>query len=180
MLWIIGYGNPQRRDDGLGPYVISQLQDLQVGRHTVHLLGLHQLGPELAEELRDAEEVVFVDATVEELDGGWEWREVGLRNIAPHYLTHHTTPSFLMGLLQSCYHRSPRAWMVSIQGEDFGLGDGLTPGAECRALEVVHALVRFANPGASTPTSFSCAKDRTDIRVMVNPQREGGAHGCRD
>jgi Ni,Fe-hydrogenase maturation factor len=24
--WIIGYGNPQRRDDGIGPYIVKRLK----------------------------------------------------------------------------------------------------------------------------------------------------------
>jgi len=39
--WIIGYGNPQRRDDGIGPYIVNRLQPLFKHRKDVHLLALH-------------------------------------------------------------------------------------------------------------------------------------------
>ena len=36
--WIIGYGNPQRRDDGIGPYVINRLNNI-LGYKTDEVLG---------------------------------------------------------------------------------------------------------------------------------------------
>ena len=68
--WIIGYGNPHRKDDGIGPYVIEHLS-ADFGKGTgIALRSLHQLDPVLAEEVQGAEVLIFVDATVEPLERG--------------------------------------------------------------------------------------------------------------
>ena len=68
--WIIGYGNPQRRDDGIGPYIVTRLQPLFKHRKDVHLLVLHQLEPDIIDTLKTADTLVFVDAAVDGVDGG--------------------------------------------------------------------------------------------------------------
>lgn len=142
--WIIGYGNSQRRDDGIGPYVVGRLKKILKQQEGIAFRSLHQLEPELVEELQYATFIVFVDATVEELEGGWQWIEVepNLREIP--YLTHHCKPSYLLGLLRSLYHRCPKTWVVSVQADDLGFGGGLSPEAQSRAHKVVSALVNFA------------------------------------
>ena len=53
--WIIGYGNPHRRDDGIGPYVVERLSRDLWGERDIVLRSLHQLDPVLAEEVQGAE-----------------------------------------------------------------------------------------------------------------------------
>ena len=145
LLWIIGYGNPQRRDDGIGPYVVSTLDSALKERDGIHILACHQLGPELVEELSQVDLVLMVDASVQEIPGGWEWRKVEPDLGQRHYLSHHVKPAFFLGLIQSVYHRCPLTWMVSVQGDDFDLGEGLTPAAEKRAIEAVNEIVKFVD-----------------------------------
>ncbi|MBL7175030.1 MAG: hydrogenase maturation protease [Desulfobacteraceae bacterium] len=141
--WIIGYGNPQRRDDGIGPYVIDRLNTILGYKKEIHILSLHQLEPDLIEELRYANLLIFVDAATGQVEGGWRWVKVQSELRDLHYVTHHFKPSFLLGLLQSIYHHCPRTWLVSVQGDDFEFGEGLTSGAEKRARMVVSEIVRF-------------------------------------
>jgi len=154
VLWIIGYGNPQRRDDGIGPYVIERLRKRLVGRTGIRLISRHQLEPELMEDLRGADAVILVDASVgRSFLGGWEWSELEPDRGDTHYLSHHMKPSFLLGLMEMAYGSSPTGWLVSIQGDDFGLGEGLTPRARRRAREASDAILRFVG-------TFSLQHDR--------------------
>jgi hydrogenase maturation protease len=125
--WLIGYGNPHRRDDGLGRYVVDGLCDEfhSIGR--MAFCSLHQLDPVLVEELQLAELIILVDATVEDLEGGVRWTKVRPGIEISSWATHHLKPSTLLGLLQAFYHRSPPTWLVSVQGSDFGFGEGLSP-----------------------------------------------------
>ena len=125
--WLIGYGNPHRRDDGLGRYVVDRLCDEfhSIGR--MAFCSLHQLDPVLVEELQLAELIILVDATVEDLEGGVRWTKVRPGIEISSWATHHLKPSTLLGLLQAFYHRSPPTWLVSVQGSDFGFGEGLSP-----------------------------------------------------
>jgi len=88
---------------------------------------LHQLDPVLVEELQPAELIILVDATVEDLEGGVRWTKVRPGIEISSWATHHLKPSTLLGLLEAFYHRSPPTWLVSVQGSDFGFGEGLSP-----------------------------------------------------
>lgn len=70
LTWIIGYGNPQRRDDGIGPYVANQLNTFMKHKKGVRILTLNQLEPDLLNKLRHADFIIFVDATMDEVEVG--------------------------------------------------------------------------------------------------------------
>jgi hypothetical protein len=57
---LIGYGNELRGDDGVGPYVAREIDRRDLPG--VRTFALHQLAPELAEEIAGADGVIFVDA----------------------------------------------------------------------------------------------------------------------
>ena len=141
--WIIGYGNPQRRDDGIGPYIVKWLQALFEHRRDVHLLVLHQLEPDVIDALKNAYTILFVDTTVEMLAEGRHWAEIQPEIKALPCLIHQVAPSFILGLLQCLYRRNPAAWMVSIQGDDFSFGSGLSSGAQKRAEQVIGEIAGF-------------------------------------
>ena len=141
--WIIGYGNPQRGDDGIGPYVVSRIEEILGGERGITLRTCHQLEPELVEELHDAQRIILVDATVHELEGGSQWMKVEPECEALPHITHHCKPSFLLGLLKLLYDACPEAWVVSVQGDDFGYCEGLTSMAQERAKRAVREIVHF-------------------------------------
>ena len=143
LTWIIGYGNPQRRDDGIGPYVANQLNTFLKHKKGVRILTLNQLEPDLVNKLRHAGIIIFVDATMDEVEGGWTWAKIEPElEILPH-LTYYFKPSFFLGLLQSIYHICPPTWLVSVQGDDFEFGEELTREAEKRAQRVVSEINEF-------------------------------------
>ncbi len=139
-LWIVGYGNPQCRDDGIGPYAAIQLRDLFSGMPSIHVRPCHQLDPVLVEDLKDAGGVLFIDATVEPLAGGWQRRPLQPKIDEWPYLVHDFEAPLLLGLIKAFYGRCPEAWMLSVQGDDFGFGEGLSDGARKRADEAVIAI----------------------------------------
>ena len=59
---IIGYGNPLRGDDGVGWEVASRLA-ATIPEEAAHIMTVHQLTPELAESVSEAELVIFIDAS---------------------------------------------------------------------------------------------------------------------
>jgi hydrogenase maturation protease len=142
-LWIVGYGNPQRRDDGIGPYAAIRLRDLLSGTRSVHVRPCHQLDPTLVEDLKDAGGVLFIDATVEPLADGWQRSALQPGIDEWPYLVHGFQAPLLLGLIKAFYGRCPEAWMVSVQGDDFGFGEGLSDGARQRTHEAVKAVAEF-------------------------------------
>jgi hydrogenase maturation protease len=162
--WIIGYGNPQRRDDGIGPYIVNRLQPLFKHRKDVHLLALHQLEPDIIDTLKTADTLVFVDASVEALPEGRHWIEVQPEFNTMPFLIHESAPAFILGLLQCLYHRHPKVWMVSVAGNDFGFGNGLSSGARKRAMLVIGELTRFILTEAAEKDSITWIKLNSEAR----------------
>jgi hydrogenase maturation protease len=123
---VIGYGNPLRGDDGIGPAVAAAVAALNLPGVRVRVV--HQLTPELAADLADARVAVFVDAA----DGG---EPVAAVRVEPSpdggVMTHAADPRGLLALAVAVFGRAPEAWLVTAAGADFGFRDGLTAaGAE--------------------------------------------------
>ena len=143
-LWIIGYGNNHRRDDGAGRFVAEQLIPRYGAVAGVHILSLHQLGPELAEDIQAASEIVFIDAVQWELPGYRCWRRIQpVEDMAS--ISHSLTAAALLGLTQILYSRCPPARMVSIQGCDFDFGEGLSQIAAFNAMQAITKISKFIN-----------------------------------
>lgn len=140
---LVGYGNPFRRDDGLGPYVVAGLAKLLAGQPDGRFIIRHQLEPELVDEMSEADLVVLIDATVENLPEGWKTETVMPRRDETSVMTHEVLPGFLMALLETIHNRRPTTWLVSIQGDDFDYGETLTAAATARADQVIAALAEM-------------------------------------
>ena len=142
-LWIIGYGNRHRRDDGAGRYVARQLMPRYAAVESVHIRSLHQLGPELAEDLQAATRIIFIDAILGAQSGYGRWQRV--QPVADmEGISHGLTADILIGLTELIYNRCPPAWMVSIPGEDFSFGEGLSRTSSDYAMratrEIAHVI----------------------------------------
>lgn len=124
---IIGYGNEQRGDDGIGLRVAAAIATAQ--HPGVRVLTCFQLVPELAADLTDARLVVFVDALADPERAGVEVRRITAAETT-EWSTHSGDPRALLALTHAVYGRTPEAWWVTVSGEHFGFGEGLSPFAE--------------------------------------------------
>lgn len=156
---VIGYGNPLRSDDGVGPAVAERLAgDPRLRGAEVH--AAHQLTPELALDASQASVMVLVDAAegvpagevvVRELAGAAGGADGGLAGRAEEGgppLTHHVGPASLLGLAAGLWGAAPRTVLVGIGPASLELGDTLTPEVEAavpRAVEAVVAAVAAAS-----------------------------------
>jgi hydrogenase maturation protease len=107
----------------------------------------HQLAPEMAECVSRAAGVVFVDARRDGAPG-----EVRCEPVAPaagaNPLAHSVSPQTLLLYAESLFGRAPQAAVVSVTGERFGLGEGLSPVARRSVPRAVRAVVRLAKAWA--------------------------------
>ncbi|BAY11704.1 hydrogenase maturation protease [Calothrix sp. NIES-2098] len=137
----IGYGNDLRSDDGIGQRVANTLQ-----LSNVKSLAVHQLTPELAEILANADLAIFIDACLTS-----ESSEVQVRSLSPNssnIITGHTAdPRSLLALTQVLYGHCPTAWWVIVPGEDFTVGDRLSPIAEQGVAIAVEKIAQIVNQG---------------------------------
>lgn len=151
---IIGYGNPSRRDDGVGLAVVNGLRQ-RLGRapledgddgHSefggqVDTLFLQQLVPELAETLAQYDRVWFVDAHL----GVYPKlvrRSTVSAGLDPALVSHHLKPQALLALAGQLYGRAPEAELISIRGFDFDFGVGLSAQTAAGVRQVVDELWR--------------------------------------
>lgn len=134
---VIGYGSTIRSDDGFG----RRAAELLAGRATeaLHVIATHQLELEMAELLRDCDAVVFVDAERGEKPGRLRCRRISASNDGS-VMTHHLTPEALLALAAQLWGASPPAWAVSVIGENFDLGESLSPTLEARLPLVVELV----------------------------------------
>ena len=136
---IIGYGNPFRGDDGVGPYVAAQLGGVVV----------HQLVPEMAEQIAQAESVIFVDANCSLPPGTVQ----ALPLEEEPMMTHKSTPGSLLKLSKEVYGKSPPATLIAIGVTSFELGSPMSPQAQlgaAAAIAQIHQRQREVDPVTQT------------------------------
>ncbi len=132
---LIAIGNSLRRDDGAAHRAVAWMS-LPAG---VRLRSVHQLTPELAQEISGFDEVIFVDAatvggpgsSLEELEGSGARPALG----------HAGSPAQVVDLARRLYGFQGRALVCSIPGTDFGAGEGLSPTAANAAADAARLLV---------------------------------------
>lgn len=122
---VVGYGNPLRRDDGVGGEIARAFaKDAVPG---VEVLVCHQLTPELAERLATVHLVVFIDAQIGSAPGGIRISRAQHGDTTHgSILVHHMTPVALLGLSMRLYLRAPDAFLVTVAAGSFELGEGLS------------------------------------------------------
>jgi hydrogenase maturation protease len=141
MIAVVAYGNPLRGDDGVAWRIVERLE--RDGDPVVPL-ALHQLTPEVALMLSQADGVIFVDARAGESPGSVRAAEVRPQPTAAGF-THHVSPEAVLALAQSLYGAQPRAALVTVAAESFALAEELSPTARRavpRAVRLIRGLVR--------------------------------------
>jgi hydrogenase maturation protease len=124
---VLGYGNPFRMDDGVGPIGARAIAEwFEKSGHEVTTWIGHQLLPEVVLELEGRDLAVFVDATIEEHPDGFAIYEV-LPSVATDGLNLHTcTPGWVKHIAMQMSIAMPKMIMVTISGANFDFGDSLS------------------------------------------------------
>jgi hydrogenase maturation protease len=140
---VVGYGNPLRGDDAFGWHTARRLA--QLAHHdSIHVLAVHQLTPELAEPVSNAELVIFIDASHEGEPGIWKCEEIATEARLANSLAHHFTPAILLAYAQTVFNVHPQALIITLGTESFDYCETLTPRAEAALPEVLqHVLERI-------------------------------------
>jgi hydrogenase maturation protease len=124
---ILGWGNPGRVDDGLGPAFIEAV--LKLAPPGIVLESDYQLTVENAADVARYDRVLFVDAdrrgpapfTMRKLEPGAD---------GGSFSTHSVAPGAVLSLCRDLFHAAPEAWLLGIRGYEFDrFGEGLSPRA---------------------------------------------------
>jgi len=126
-LLIFGYGNPSRGDDALGPMLLERLE--AEGFPGVECLTDFQLQVEHALDLEGRELALFIDAHLS-CRPPFEFAVLHPENDRS-YTTHAMSPAAVLQVFAEIHHRPPPpAFLLSIRGERFELGEGLSLAAQ--------------------------------------------------
>ncbi len=151
---IFGYGNYDRRDDGVAWHILRSLKkslglpfpdiiddDFDSDGDIVLVFQL-QLMPELAESINEFDRVCFIDAHT-----GSVPEDVLMRGLNPTYisspLTHHLTPESLLFITQTIYHKVPEAVLLSVRGYDFEFDQTLSTKTESLVPQAVSMISQW-------------------------------------
>ncbi len=148
----IGYGNPDRQDDGVAWHVLTGIAN-QLGFETsdswedplpstpeIDFNFNLQLTPEIAEDLTAFDRICFVDAHTGKIP-----TNIQVVHISPEYqtspFTHHLTPEMLLSMCASMYNKAPEAILISVRGYQFGFETELSSFTSSLVNEAVERAV---------------------------------------
>lgn len=144
---VFAWGNPSRGDDALGPALLDMLETRQ--RETaaldhVELLTDFQLQVEHALDLQGRERVLFVDASAS------AQAPYVLSALQPErdssYTTHAMNPAAVLAVYEQINGESPPpAFVLSIRGYEFGLGQPLSAQARGNLQDAFERACEFLN-----------------------------------
>lgn len=141
---VFAWGNPSRGDDALGPRFAEAVQSWQLPG--VECLTDFQLQVEHALDLVGRERVLFVDATVDatmEVSGApFTVTPLHPRRDAS-FTSHALSPQAVLQAFADTQTQSPPpAWLLSLPGAAWGLGEPVSATAE----HALHAALTWARP----------------------------------
>ncbi len=127
---LIGYGNPDREDDGIAWHILHALtiklglpspesyEDEFPESARIDFAFYLQLTPEMAEDISAYEVVCFVDAHTGNVP-----EPVRLIDVESEFqhspFTHHLTPQSLLSMCETIYGKKPDAALLSVLGHRF-------------------------------------------------------------
>ena len=126
---VCGYGNPFRTDDGVGHLLAPAVAELIASRGGEAEVRLeHQLLPEMAEEFGKYDLLAFTDARVPGTGSGkgYDIREISPDPALEGLNIHSVGPEWILALAARIWGKVPPSLLVSVEGESFDFGEGLT------------------------------------------------------
>lgn len=133
---LIGYGNPGRGDDGLGPALAEEIAAMGLPGVTVDID--YQLTVDHAALIASHDAVVFADAALG-LDE--PFRLTPVRTSAPQALgSHQLSPEAALHLAALLFGHAPKGWILALAGERF---DRVHEGLGMRAKDALALATPF-------------------------------------
>jgi hydrogenase maturation protease len=125
---LIGYGNPGRLDDGLGPAFAKAAEEFAPPGLTVD--SDYQLNVEDADAAAKHDIVIFADADTAGVEPFWI-REIHAGPPQVSFSSHSMSPEGVLALARDLFHATPKAYLLGIRGYEFNeFGQALSPGAQ--------------------------------------------------
>jgi hydrogenase maturation protease len=155
---VLGWGNPGRGDDGLGPALAELLGERAIAG--VEVESDYQLQVEDAADCARHERVIFVDADRSGLEP-FSCRRLAPTTSALSFSSHSVSPGGLLALTRELFGREPEAWLVGVRGYEFdSFHEGLSRRARTNlnaAADYLGSALRTGRLGEVPPTDQESA-----------------------
>lgn len=151
---VIGFGNPAREDDGIGPVVAERVEKLNLAQVTVDID--YQLSVEHAADVALVDTVVFVDASVDSDE------PFAFSAVKPLYIesfsSHSMSPEQVMGMAVELFQAKTKGYLLGIRGYSFGMfREEMTAKASLNSQRAAEVLI--------------CALKSGDLRLITGEIR---------
>jgi len=150
---IYAYGNPGRQDDGLGNRFIEEIGKWIEKENLVQidLESNYQLNIEDAYTISGKDLVIFVDASVEDIE------DFRLSLVTPsagrsEFTMHAASPAFILALCHKLYNKYPVTYLLQIRGYEWEFREGLSAGAEKNLAGVLDFIKKKLTDTAFLPS----------------------------
>lgn len=124
---IYAYGNPGRQDDALGNRLVEEMEPWlkEKGFSHVELESNYQLNIEDADNIRDKDIVVFVDASIEDIED-FHFGMVEPSEGRSEFTLHAASPAYILALCIKLYNKHPETYLLQIRGYEWEFMEGLS------------------------------------------------------
>lgn len=140
---VIGYGNPAREDDGIGPAAAEAIEKLNIRGITVD--ADYQLNIEDAASVSEHNFVIFIDASVQGKEP-FSFSPL-LPKRQESFSSHSVEPEAVLGLAKDLFNARSEAYILGIRGYSFTMfKETMTK----RALDNLKKAVDFLVPVLNT------------------------------
>jgi hydrogenase maturation protease len=164
---LIGFGNPGRRDDGLGPALAEEVSRMGL---EVTVDSDYQLSVEDAQTIAGHDVVVFADAA----DRGPE--PFDFRAVHPErsvsFSTHSVRPEQALGLARELFDARTDGFVIAIRGYDFNeFGEALSDAARSN-LRAAAGFLRETLPALAASRALDSGGGEDLCRQWTQPRRD--------
>ena len=140
-IYVYGFGNPGRQDDGLGPMIIDKLDKESIEGITTD--SNYQLNIEDADNISESDIVIFVDASID-ADEPFSFERIE-PSAEITFTTHAMSPESVIALCGDIYGRIPETYVLAVRGYQWEMFEGLSEKAMDNFNEAYQFLLEKIN-----------------------------------
>ncbi len=141
---VVGVGNTLRSDDGVGIYICSELEKINL--QGLSVINTHQLHIELVEDLNQFDTIIIIDAGIKP-NCEVSFYPITEQNSNSIHSSHNIDATLLFSLLQNLYPSARSFFVCEIQVQNFELGENLSSMALINAGKAVKSITEFIENG---------------------------------
>jgi hydrogenase maturation protease len=150
---ILACGSTLRGDDGVGPWLADWAEQHFSNQPAIRVVSRQQWTPDLAEDIAQADSVLFIDCSMESASGTVRITQVHPASTTQGLATHHQGASELLAFTRELYDSLPRTALL------LTIGAGTTELGEEFSESVLKAI-----PHACT------LLEQTVMRLVADPE----------